>query len=68
MGQGNRMNDTVVFSSPFTGEAGRGMGFDDVVCCPSPCLFCPIPTPTFEGEGASFMRLPWVMGRIANAW
>ena len=31
MGQGNRMNDTVVFSSPFKGEAGRGRGFDDEI-------------------------------------
>ena len=49
--QGNRMNDTVVFSAPFKGEAGRGTGFDDVVCCPSPSLFCPIPTPTLPLKG-----------------
>ena len=35
------MKDTVVFSSPFKGEAGRGMGFDDLVCRPSRCFFLP---------------------------
>ena len=65
-GQGNRMNDAVVFSSPFKGEAGRGMGFDDVVCCPPPCLLLPHPhpNPPLEGEGASFMRLPWRSGLL----
>jgi hypothetical protein len=39
------MKDTVVFSSPFKGEAGRGMGFDDLVCRPSRCFFLPHPHP-----------------------
>ena len=55
------MNDTVVFSSPFTGEAGRGMGFDDVVCCPSPCLLFPIPTPTPQSQ-TSYATFPLTPG------
>ena len=38
------MKDTVVFS-PFKGEAGWGMGFDDLVCRPSRCFFLPHPHP-----------------------
>ena len=52
------MNDAVVFSSPFKGEAGRGMGM-------APMLGPhPHPSPPLEGEGASFMRLPCGLAEI----
>jgi len=50
------MNLMAVFSSPFKGEVGRGMGFNEAYE-PAP-LPHPLPSPPLEGEGGGgWLRL-----------